>query len=323
MNLTQRPRVVCLDGATLYSANDPRWAGFAGICDFEVYDRTAPSQVIERAAQADMLLTNKVSIGADTIAALPQLRYIGVLATGYNVVDTIAARQAGITVTNIPAYSTRSVAQTAIALLLAITNRVEYYAEQNRHGRWSEAADFSYRDHDWTELDGKLFGVVGFGNTGQATAAIAASLGMRIGVFTSKDESSLPEGYAKMELDRMFAECDVLSLHCPLTESTRSLVDERRLAMMKPSAILINTSRGPVVDEHALANALNSSRIYAAGLDVLSQEPPESTNPLLSARNCFITPHIAWASEEARQRLLEIAIANAEAFINGKPQNVV
>ncbi|MBD5220715.1 MAG: D-2-hydroxyacid dehydrogenase [Bacteroidales bacterium] len=316
-------RIVCLDGATLYPADDSRWAPFAAIADFEVYARTAPTELIERIGDAEAILSNKVVIDADTIAALPRLRYIGVLATGYNVVDTAAARAAGIVVTNIPSYSTASVAQTVFALLLAITNRVEHYAAENAAGRWANSPDFSYRDLEWSELAGKTFGIVGLGSIGRAVAAIASAMGMRVAVYTSKAASELPEGFVKMELDELFAAADVLSFHCPLTPETRNLVDARRLALMKPSAIIINTSRGPVVDEQALADALNSGRIYAAGLDVLAQEPPKADCPLLGARNCFITPHLAWASAEARSRLMEIAVANVRAFTEGCPQNVV
>lgn len=316
-------RIVCLDGATLYPMGDPHWAPFAEVAAFEVYDRTAPDEIIERVGGAEMILTNKVVIDAATIAALPALKYIGVLATGYNIVDIAAARAAGITVTNIPAYSTSSVAQLVFALLLSITNRVEYYASENSRGRWAKCPDFSFRDIEWSELAGKTFGIVGLGSIGHAVARIASAFGMKVAVFTSKKASELPDGYTKMDLDELFAAADVLSLHCPLTPGTRNLVDARRLALMKPTAILINTSRGPVVDEQALADALNSGRIYAAGLDVLAQEPPKADCPLLGARNCFITPHIGWASVEARERLMDIAIANVRAFADGSPQNVV
>lgn len=316
-------KIVCLDGGTLYPVTDSVWGRFADFADFEIYDRTDEAQIAERCSGADMVLTNKVPFTAETIAALPSLKYIGVLATGYNIVDVKAAAAAGITVTNIPAYSTRSVAQTAIALLLAIVNRVEHYAAANAAGRWAQSPDFTYRDFDWTELAGKTFGVVGFGNTGSATAAIAAALGMKIAVYTSKDQASLPEGYEKVPLDDLFAKSDVVSLHCPLTDSTRGLVNARTIGLMKPSAIVINTSRGPVVDEADLARALNDGRIAAAGLDVLSQEPPSKECPLLSARNCFITPHLAWASVEARERLFDIALGNVEAYVSGKPTNVV
>lgn len=318
-------KIVCLDGYTVYPAGDSRWARFSEIGVTEIYDRTPydENEIISRCIDADAVLTNKTPISARTIAALPRLKYIGVLATGYNIVDTAAARSAGVTVTNIPAYSTASVAQMAISLLLAITNRVEHYAAANRNGRWAACEDFSYRDFPLTELAGKIFGVVGLGNTGSATAAIARALGMKVAVYSSKPASALPDGYVKMELDELFQNADVVSLHCPLTEGTRHLVNATRLAMMKPSAILINTGRGPLVDEAALAEALDSGKIYAAGVDVLSTEPPAADNPLLSARNCFITPHIAWASDEARERLLDIAFANVKAFFAGKACNVV
>ena len=317
-------KLVCLDGATLYPAASAEWQKFElpGI-ETVIYDRTAPGELIERLRGAEMVLTNKVVIGADTILAIPTLRYIGVLATGFNIVDTKAASDAGIVATNIPAYSTASVAQHAIALLLAITNRVESYSQSVRNGKWNACPDFTYRIEEWSELEGKLFGVVGFGNTGQATAAIAAALGMRVGVFTSKESSMLPTGYVKMDLDSLFAEADVLSLHCPLTAATENLVDRRRLSMMKRSAILINTSRGPVVDEEALADALKTGRIYAAGLDVLTSEPPRSGNPLIGVSNCFITPHVAWSSVEARERLASIAVKNIKAYLEGCPINVV
>ncbi|MCM1067349.1 MAG: D-2-hydroxyacid dehydrogenase [Muribaculaceae bacterium] len=316
-------KTVCLDGFTVYPADDARWAAFADVCDFEIYDRTDAADIVARAAGADAILTNKVPISADTIAALPDLRYIGVLATGYNIVDVEAARRAGVVVTNIPSYSTMSVAQHVFALLFAITSRVESYAAANAAGRWSSQADFSYRLGEWSELAGKTFGIVGLGNIGGAVARIALALGMKVAVATSKSQSELPEGYTKMEIDELFAASDVLSLHCPLTPGTRGLADSRRLALMKPSAILINTSRGPVVDEQALAEALNSGRLHAAGLDVMCNEPPAADNPLLSARNCFITPHIAWASTEARERLFDIALENLRTFAAGAPLNVV
>lgn len=316
-------KIVCLDAATLYPATDRRWGMFAEYGDIEVYDRTLPEELAGRIAGADIVLTNKVVINADTIAACPQLKYIGVLATGYNIVDVDAAGKAGIAVCNVPAYSTASVAQTAIALLLAITNRVEHYACANRNGRWSECADFTYRDAEWAELAGKTFGVIGFGNTGRATAAIAAALGMKIAVATSKPQSELPEGYVKTDIDRLFKEADVVSLHCPLTAENRGLVDAGRLATMKPTAILINTARGPLVNEKALAKALAEGTIAAAGLDVLCDEPPHAECPLLSEPNCYITPHTAWASTEARKRLFDVALGNVAAFTAGNCTNKV
>lgn len=316
-------KLVCLDAFSVYPANDSEWSRLADIADVEVYDRTAESEIVERLAGAEMALTNKVPLNAETIAKLPDLKYIGVLATGYNIVDVKAAKAAGITVTNIPAYSTKSVTQQVFALLLAITNRVEEYAAGVADGKWSRSADFTYREREWTELAGKTMGIVGYGNIGSSVAAVAAAMGMKIVLYTSKNQSELPAGYAKATLDELFSTSDVVSLHCPLTEETKNLVDSRRLSLMKPSAVLINTARGALVDEPALADALNNGRIYAAGLDVLVNEPPRHDNPLQKAKNCFITPHIAWASTEARNRLFEIALQNAADFVNGCPRNVV
>lgn len=317
-------KIVCLDGATLYPSDDKAWRLFdiPGV-KLKVYDRSTPGDVVTRLKGADMVLTNKVPLGAEAIAALPDLKYIGVLATGYNIVDVEAAARAGIVVTNIPAYSTASVAQQAIALLLAITNKVETYSKAVKAGAWTMCPDFTFRIELWHELAGKTFGVVGFGNTGSATAAIAAALGMKVAVFTSKAQADLPQGYVKMELDELFASSDVLSLHCPLTPETHHLVDGRRLATMKPTAILINTSRGPVVDENALAKALKEGTIMAAGVDVLSVEPPAGGNPLINAPRCFVTPHVAWSSVEACSRLMDIAVNNIKAFLDGKPVNTV
>lgn len=315
-------KIVVLDG---YGANpgDLSWEPLEKLGDLTVYDRTAPSELLQRAKDADMLLTNKVALDAAAISSLPKLKYIGVLATGYNIVDVAAAANHGVVVTNIPAYSTESVAQMVFAHILNITQRVGYYADENRRGRWSANPDFCYWDTPLSELAGKTIGIVGLGNTGRATARIALAFGMKVLAFTSKRQQELPAGVEKASMDRLFQECDIVSLHCPLTDTTRNLVDADRLRMMKSSAILINTGRGPLVDEEALADALNMSVICAAGLDVLSSEPPRSDNPLLSARNCFITPHIAWATFEARTRLMHIAVENVAAFIKGTPVNCV
>lgn len=315
--------ITCLDGGTLFPAGDAEWQRIAALGNFTLYDRTAPSEIVERAKDADILLTNKVVIDADTIAALPRLKFICILATGFNIVDIAAARKAGIPVSNIPAYSTMSVAQHAISLLLAIVSRVGEYRSCVAGGAWSSCRDFSFRLHDWGELAGKRFGVIGFGNIGQATARIAAALGMNIVVSTSKPQSALPEGYEKMTVDEIFRMCDVISLHCPLAPDTENMVNAARISTMKPDAILINTARGQLVDEQALADALNQGRIYAAGLDVLRNEPPKPDCPLLTAKNCFITPHIAWASVEARRRLMTTAVADIQAFLAGAPINVV
>ena len=315
-------KIVVLDGYCL-NPGDLSWEAMGSLGDLQVYDRTSPSELLERAEGAEVLITNKTLISDKDMDALPELKYIGVLATGYNVVDVEAAKKKGIVVTNIPAYSTHSVAQMVFAHILNITQRVEHYACLNRHGKWSDSADFSYWDTELIELDGKWMGLVGFGNIGQATARIALAFGMKVAVFTSKLQSDLPEGIIKMDLDQLFSTCDVVSLHCPLTPSTKEMVNAKRLNLMKPNAILINTGRGPLVNEQDLADALNEGRIMAAGIDVLSIEPADPSNPLLSARNCFITPHIAWATKEARTRLMQIAVSNLKEFLNGNVVNNV
>ena len=315
-------KIVVLDG---YAANpgDLSWEGLEALGQCVVYPRTSANELLERAADAEILLTNKVIINKEAMEALPQLKYIGVLATGYNVVNVEAARERGIVVTNIPAYSTPSVAQMVFAHILNITQRVGHYADEARQGVWTQSQDFSYSNTPLWELQGKKIGIVGLGNTGYNTARIAIGFGMKVYAYTSKSRLQLPPEIRKVELDELFATCDIVSLHCPLTADTHHLVNESRLKLMKPTAILINTGRGPLVDEQALADALNNDTIYAAGVDVLSTEPPTADNPLLSAKNCFITPHIAWATKEARQRLLQIAQDNVEQFIKNKPINVV
>ncbi len=327
-------KIVEIDG---YAANpgDISWEPWKNIvlpdggkCEFVMYERTSPDMVLERAKDAEIVLTNKVLFSRDVINSLPKLRYIGVLATGYNVVDTAAAREKGIVVTNIPAYSTMSVAQLAIAHLLHIANNVAGHDEVVHRGAWSMNPDFSFQITPQMELAGKTFGVVGLGNTGTATARIAAALGMKILAFSSKSEKEMQnlgiEGIRKAEsMEGLFRESDVLSLHCPLTEKTKHIVNRETLSLMKPSAILLNTGRGPLIDEQALADALNEGRIYAAGIDVLTEEPPRSGSPLLETANCHITPHMAWATLAARQRLMHIALENVKAFLRGEPQNMV
>jgi len=309
-------KIVVLDGYAL-NPGDLSWTGMEALGELTVYERTSPSEVLERSAGAEVLITNKTVITAEHMATLPQLKYIGVLATGYNVVDIDEARNRGIVVTNIPAYSTASVAQMVFAHVLNITQRVGYYATENANGRWTNSVDFCYWDTDLVELDGKKMGIVGLGNIGRATARIAQAFGMEVLVVTSKEQSALPEGMKKVTLDELFAQSDVVSLHCPLTPDTKEMVNAARLQTMKPSAILINTGRGPLVNEQDLADALNEGRIAAAGLDVLSVEPSVTGNPLLGARNCFITPHIAWATKEARIRLMDIAVNNLKSYQEG------
>lgn len=315
-------KIVALDG---YAANpgDLSWDELKTFGDCTIYERTTPEQLLERAEGAEILLTNKVIITAEHMAALPQLKYIGVLATGYNIVDVAAAKERGIIVTNIPAYSTPSVAQMVFAHLLNIAQQVKHHSDEVRSGRWSASKDFCFWDTPLLELRGMKIGIVGLGHTGYTTARIAIGFGMEVYAYTSKSSFQLPPEIKKMELDQLFAECDIVSLHCPLTEDTRELVNARRLKLMKPSAILINTGRGPLVNEQDLADALNSGQIFAAGLDVLSQEPPCADNPLLTARNCYITPHIAWASTAARTRLMNILLDNVKGYLNGKVINNV
>jgi len=315
-------KIVVLDG---YAANpgDLDWAPLAGLGTLTVYERTPAALTVERAAGAQALLTNKVVLGAAELAALPELRYIGVLATGYNVVDTAAAGARGIVVTNVPAYSTPSVAQHVLALLLELTRGAGRHAALVRAGRWSAAPDFCFWEGPQVELAGLTIGLVGFGAIGQAVARIALAFGMRVLVQTRRpDPTAWPE-VAFVDRDQLFSTADVVSLHCPLSEETRAMVNAARLAQMKPTAYLINTGRGPLVDEAALAAALHSGQIAGAGLDVLSQEPPPATNPLLAAPNCVITPHLAWATAAARQRLMDVAIDNVRAFLAGRAQNRV
>lgn len=314
--------IVILDG---YTANpgDLSWGSLKELGEVTVYERTRREEIAGRAADADIVLTNKVVMDREMMALLPRLKYIGVLATGYNVVDIEAARERDIIVTNVPAYSTESVAQTVFAHLLTVTNRTEHYAQQNRQGRWAENRDFCYWDTELTELAGKTMGIVGLGHIGRRVAEIALAFGMQVKAMTSKKAEELPAGIQKAELQSLLASADVVSLHCPLTDGTKHLIHRETLRLMKPSAILINTGRGPLVDDEALAEALNEGRLRAYCADVVTEEPPKADHPLLHAPNAFITPHIAWATVEARKRLLQTAIGNVEAFVNGHPVNVV
>ena len=315
-------KIVVLDG---YGANpgDLSWERLKEYGDTHVYDRTQPEETVLRAADAEIVLTNKVVLGRRELERLPRLRYIGVLATGYNVVDIEAARERGITVTNVPAYSTESVAQMVFAHLLTVTNRTEHYAVQNRHGRWSESPDFCYWDTPLAELAGKTFGIVGLGNIGRRVGEIALAFGMTVKALTSKPSGALPAGIRKADLAELLATADVLSLHCPLTATTRHLMNAETLRQMKSTAILINTGRGPLVNDADVAEALEQGVISAYCADVLAEEPPKADNPLLQRSNAYITPHIAWATREARCRLLDVAIGNVKAFVQGHPQHVV
>lgn len=315
-------KIVILDAYTV-NPGDLSWGELEELADVDVYDRTEPEQVVERCAGAEIVLTNKVVLDAVTLNMLPRLMYIGVLATGYNVVDLEVATRQNIVVTNIPSYSTDSVAQMVFAHILNIVNRVGHYASENRSGRWSRSADFCYYDGGVFELAGKRMGIVGLGNIGMAVANIALAFGMEVIAYTSKPQDSLPEGVRSVGLDEVFCSSDIVSLHCPLNADTEELVNAYRLRLMKPSAIIINTGRGGLVNEEELAEALNNNVIAAYGADVLTEEPPAEDNPLLTAKNCYITPHIAWATREARQRLMSICAENVAAFIDGEPLNQV
>lgn len=316
-------KIVILDGYTL-NPGDLSWKEIEESGECTVYDRTFADQVIARAEGAEAILTNKVAINREIMEALPDLKYIGVLATGYNVVDIEAAKAKGIVVTNIPSYGTDSMVQSVFAHLLNITNRVAHYTvEVKQEKKWTNCRDFTYWDTPLIELKGKTFGILGLGHIGMAVARVALAFGMPVIAFTSKKKEELPEGITPVGKEDLFKQSDVLSLHSPLTPDTRHFVDASMLALMKPGAILINTSRGPLIDEQALAEALNNGKILAAGVDVLSTEPPHADNPLLTARNCYITPHIAWATREARQRLMHIAAENLKAYQAGNVQNNV
>lgn len=315
-------KIVVLDAYTL-NPGERRWEELEELGEVVVHDRTAQLDVVRRAKDAEVVLTNKTILDGFILNLLPKLKYIGVLATGYNVVDLDVARQRGIVVTNIPAYSTQSVAQMAIAHLLNITQRVAHYAHEVHNGVWSAQPDFCYWNTPLIELAGKKIGIVGFGNTGQATAQIAEALGMEVWVYTSKPKKSLPKKYQKVTLNELFSACDVVSLHCPLTAENKEMVNSFRLSLMKQGAILINTSRGGLIDEKALEQALLSGKLLGAGLDVLSSEPVPKGNPLLKLKNCFITPHIAWATRESRMRLMNQAVENLKAWMEGRTINNV
>lgn len=317
--------IVVLDGYGL-NPGDLSWDEIKTLGNVTVYDRTAvddDQEIIQRAKEADVVLTNKVPLSKTTIERLPRLRYIGVLATGYNIVDTGAAKSHGVVVTNIPSYSTESVAQMTFALILSIVNRVEHYAEENRNGRWSKSKDFCYWDTPLMELSGKTIGIVGLGNIGMRVAHIALDFQMEVFALTSKNPCDLPHGIRKTNLQGLLAISDIVTLHCPMNESTKGLISKESLDEMKTGAVLINTARGGLVDEEAVAKALSDGHLAAYGADVMLQEPPRADNPLLLQKNAFITPHIAWATKEARERLMRMAKANIEAFIDNKPQNQV
>jgi glycerate dehydrogenase len=311
-------QIVILDGLTT-NPGDVSWEPLERLGSLTVFDRTAPGDVAARAADADAVLTNKAIVGREQIAALPRLTYVGVLATGFNIVDVAAARERGIPVCNVPEYSTPNVVQATWAMILELANQVGHHDRTVHEGHWAACHDFCYWHGELVELSGRTLGIVGHGRIGRGVAAVGRAFGMRV-IHHRRQGGGDP---ACVDLDTVFRESDVVSLHCPLTPETKGLVDARRLAMMKPTAFLVNTARGPLVDEAALAAALNAGQIAGAAVDVLSVEPPPASNPLLAAKNCVITPHVAWATRDARRRLIDVTAANLAAFAAGQPQNVV
>ena len=314
----KRPRLVILD-AFATNPGDLSWAPIEALADCTIHDRTSPSDVLARTGDADAVMLNKSVLDAHTIAHAPHLKYVGILATGWNTIDLAAAKKRGLVVSNVPGYSTDSVAQHTVALLLELTNQVALHSADARSGGWPRNPDYCYRLTPQIELAGLTLGIIGFGQIGQAVARIGRALGLRILAHRRNPTPPPPEGVEYADLDRLFSESDVVSLHCPLSPATAGLVNAARLAQMKPSAFLINTSRGPLVVEPDLADALRDHRIAGAAVDVLSTEPPAPDNPLLAAPRCFVTPHIAWATDAARRRLIDVAAENLRAFLNGKP----
>lgn len=315
-------RITVLDGYTL-NPGDLSWEQFKPLGDCVIYDRTPISETVARAMGSDILLTNKAPVSRDMIEQLPDLKYIGLLATGYNVVDIKAAADHHITVTNVPEYGTQSVAQMVFSHLLNLCQHVSEHSSSVRQGKWTQSNDFCFWDYPLIELYGLTMGVVGLGRIGSTVAKTAVSFGMQVLAFDPRTPSHVPNGITLTDIKTLFQNSDAVSLHCPLTEQNRGFVNTELLGLMKKSSFLINTSRGQLIDEPALAEALNQGIIAGAGLDVLSVEPPEAGNPLLTASNCYITPHISWATRAARQRLMEMAYRNVEAFIRGKAVNVV
>jgi len=316
-------KIVVLDGYCL-NPGDLNWDGVRAFGETLVLDRTPAGEAAQRAAGAQVAFTNKTPLPAEVLRQLPDLRYIGVLATGYNIVDVEAARRQGIVVTNIPTYGTASVAQFVFALLLELCHHVELHADAVRAGEWTSSADWCFAKTPLVELAGLTMGIVGFGRIGRAVAKIADAMGMRVAAADTNRSDALPyAGFRWLEMDELLAEADVVSLHAPLAAETRGMIDARALGRMKPSAFLINTSRGPLVVDRDLAHALNAGRLAGAALDVLSEEPPAADNPLLTARNCLVTPHIAWATRAARARLMEEAVRNLAAFLAGESRNVI
>lgn len=315
-------KIVVLDGYTL-NPGDLSWDALAALGETAVYDRTPADEILARIGDAEAVYTNKTPLTRETIQACPNLKFIGVLATGYNVVDVAAAKERGIPVCNVPTYGTAAVGQFAIAMLLEICHHVAHHSEAVHEGRWSDNIDWCFWDYPLIELEGKTMGVIGFGRIGQRTGEIAKALGMRVLAYDAYQNDAGKAIGTYVDLDTLLRESDVISLHCPLFPETKGIINAASIAKMKNGVILLNNSRGPLIMEQDLADALNSGKVYAAGLDVVSEEPISPNNPLLSAKNCFITPHISWAPKESRARLMNIAVDNLFNWMNGKPTNVV
>ncbi|WP_213581898.1 D-2-hydroxyacid dehydrogenase [Paenibacillus sp. J2TS4] len=316
-------KIVVLDGYTL-NPGDMSWEPLERLGQVTIYDRTAPEQIVDRAQEADLVLTNKTPLRSATLAVLPKLKYIGVLATGYDVIDVEAASERGVVVTNVPDYSSRSVAQLTLALLLELCHHAGRHSDTVKSGKWAASQDFCYWETPLIELAGKTMGIVGLGRIGEQTAELARAFGMDvIATKRSLPPGSIHNGVRIVDQEELLRLSDVVSLHCPLTPETEGLIRQQTLARMKKGAFLINTSRGKLVREQDLADALKEGRIAGAAVDVLSQEPPDANHPLVNAENCILTPHIAWATREARLRLLSQAAANVSAFLAGKPINTV
>ena len=315
-------KIVILDGHTL-NPGDLSWEGLSKFGELKAYERTPSELVAERCAEAEIIITNKALVTREIIDSLPALRYIGVTATGVNIVDCEAAAERSIPVTNVPGYGPRSVAQMTFAHILNFTQQTAHHANEVSKGRWSNCPDFCFTDFPLVELDGLVLGILGYGDIGKETARIGRAFGMEVIAHSRSLTESIPGEVEAVDLSELFVRSDVLSLHCPLTPETEKVVNTESLAYMKPSAFLINTGRGPLVDEQALANALNTGKLAGAGLDVLSTEPPPPDNPLIGAKNCIVTPHIAWATLAARKRLLDVTVANLKAFLEGVPKNIV
>ena len=316
-------KIVVLDGYTL-NPGDLSWKELEKLGDLTVYDRTSPDEVVQRANDAAIIFTNKTPLSEATITQLPSARFIGVLATGFNIVDTAAARKQDIIVSNVPGYGTASVVQLTFALLLELTLHVQRHSDAVRDGKWARSADFSFWDYPLIELAGKTMGIIGFGSIGEQVADVATAFGMNvIGSKRHRTDQSHRTNFKWADVPELLAQSDVVSIHAPLTPDTKGLINKENLALMKSSAFLLNTARGPIILDQDLADALNKGIIAGAGIDVLSSEPPAADNPLFTAKNCLITPHIAWATLEARTRLMQITVDNLAAFLNGNPVNVI